>query len=349
MSQSAKRGPVRLYANKNRQSLPNPTTAAAAAATSGCQQQGNVANSTEDRLTNANLVNNRNSNTTFRSKMFGPNPNEPAVSKTPTGRGRAVVRPDTPMTAKGFASMPLKNPIIRKRPEVQYLSEKIKQAKQHMKPPMASSPQFQRQILQQTPQQQRQQQMGTNITQHQRQQLPTTPQQQQQQQQQRQQISNSPAARLQQAGNTSQQRQQQLVLTQQQQQQQAQIQRQPMAMTPQQRQQHQIQLTPVQQQMEIDPPDNTQDSGNMKQQSCGSQTDSESGSSRNFTFLQKSIDNPQNCIVQSQIDSNTAKMLVILQNGEQRLITFDIPNEDCTVQDLLEQVIYTIYYTQRSR
>ena len=32
-------------------------------------------------------------------------------------------------------------------------------------------------------------------------------------------------------------------------------------------------------------------------------------------------------------------MLVTLSNGEQRLITFDIPNEDCTVQDLLEQVL----------
>lgn len=35
---------------------------------------------------------------------------------------------------------------------------------------------------------------------------------------------------------------------------------------------------------------------------------------------------------------DSAKMLVILQNGEQRLITFTLPKESCTVQELLEQV-----------
>ncbi|KAL1378285.1 hypothetical protein pipiens_015681 [Culex pipiens pipiens] len=34
----------------------------------------------------------------------------------------------------------------------------------------------------------------------------------------------------------------------------------------------------------------------------------------------------------------SAKMLVILQSGEQRLITFTLPKESCTVQELLEQV-----------
>ncbi|KRF98933.1 uncharacterized protein Dwil_GK27566 [Drosophila willistoni] len=37
-------------------------------------------------------------------------------------------------------------------------------------------------------------------------------------------------------------------------------------------------------------------------------------------------------------DRNSAKMLVILASGEQRLITFTLPRESCTVQDLLEQV-----------
>jgi len=37
-------------------------------------------------------------------------------------------------------------------------------------------------------------------------------------------------------------------------------------------------------------------------------------------------------------DKNSAKMLVILASGEQRLITFTLPRESCTVQDLLEQV-----------
>ncbi|KAL5292476.1 SENP6 family protein [Megaselia abdita] len=40
----------------------------------------------------------------------------------------------------------------------------------------------------------------------------------------------------------------------------------------------------------------------------------------------------------SEVDKNSAKMLVILASGEQRLITFTLPKESCTVQDLLEQV-----------
>ncbi|XP_015520107.2 uncharacterized protein LOC107224531 isoform X1 [Neodiprion lecontei] len=73
-------------------------------------------------------------------------------------------------------------------------------------------------------------------------------------------------------------------------------------------------------------------------QTSGLQTDSlKSTSGPNLTFVQKPIDNPQSCIVQRQINGNTAKMLVVLPNRQQRLITFDIPNEECTVQDLLEQ------------
>lgn len=37
-------------------------------------------------------------------------------------------------------------------------------------------------------------------------------------------------------------------------------------------------------------------------------------------------------------ERESAKMLVILENGEQRLITFTLPKETCTVQELLEQV-----------
>lgn len=40
-------------------------------------------------------------------------------------------------------------------------------------------------------------------------------------------------------------------------------------------------------------------------------------------------------------DSNepqSARMLVMLQSGEKRLITFTLPKESCTVQELLEQV-----------
>lgn len=32
-------------------------------------------------------------------------------------------------------------------------------------------------------------------------------------------------------------------------------------------------------------------------------------------------------------------MLVLLANGEQRLITFTIPKEQCTIQEILEQVL----------
>lgn len=31
-------------------------------------------------------------------------------------------------------------------------------------------------------------------------------------------------------------------------------------------------------------------------------------------------------------------MLVLLENGEQRLITFTLPKEACTIQEILEQV-----------
>ncbi|KAI4483443.1 hypothetical protein M0802_013385 [Mischocyttarus mexicanus] len=75
----------------------------------------------------------------------------------------------------------------------------------------------------------------------------------------------------------------------------------------------------------------------VKQQSSPSQTDSESSASESIAYLQKVIDNPSTTIVQHQIQGNTAKMLVMLPNGEQRLITFDISNNDCSVQDLLEQ------------
>ncbi|XP_011307387.1 uncharacterized protein [Fopius arisanus] len=65
-------------------------------------------------------------------------------------------------------------------------------------------------------------------------------------------------------------------------------------------------------------------------------TDTDAGS-ESIAYLQQTITNPQQTIVQEQIKGNTAKMLVVLPTGEQRLITFDIPNEECTVQDLLEQ------------
>ncbi|XP_076676841.1 uncharacterized protein LOC143373447 isoform X2 [Andrena cerasifolii] len=74
----------------------------------------------------------------------------------------------------------------------------------------------------------------------------------------------------------------------------------------------------------------------ISQQNFSSQTD-ENNSSESIAYLQQIIRKPAETVVQHQIQGNSAKMLVTLSNGEQRLITFDIPNEDCTVQDLLEQ------------
>lgn len=39
-------------------------------------------------------------------------------------------------------------------------------------------------------------------------------------------------------------------------------------------------------------------------------------------------------------EPQSAKMLIFLQNGEQRLITFTLPKESCTLQEVLEQVRY---------
>lgn len=36
--------------------------------------------------------------------------------------------------------------------------------------------------------------------------------------------------------------------------------------------------------------------------------------------------------------SDSIRMLVLLDNGEQRLITFTLPKEACTIQEILEQV-----------
>lgn len=39
--------------------------------------------------------------------------------------------------------------------------------------------------------------------------------------------------------------------------------------------------------------------------------------------------------------SESIRMLVLLVNGEQRLITFTIPKEQCTIQEILEQVFFS--------
>lgn len=90
--------------------------------------------------------------------------------------------------------------------------------------------------------------------------------------------------------------------------------------------------------VEVNPPERVQEKGHVTQQSSSPRLEHENSSSESVAYLQKTINDPANAIVQHQIQGNTAKMLVMLATGEQRLITFDIPNEDCTVHDLLDQV-----------
>jgi len=90
--------------------------------------------------------------------------------------------------------------------------------------------------------------------------------------------------------------------------------------------------------MEIDPSERVQELGHITQQSSSPRLEHENTSTESIAYLQKTINDPANAIVQHQVQGNTAKMLVMLATGEQRLITFDIPNEDCTVHDLLDQV-----------
>lgn len=85
--------------------------------------------------------------------------------------------------------------------------------------------------------------------------------------------------------------------------------------------------------MEVDPDEQTIEIGNQN-----SAMRSENEVNESYAYLQQEIKDPASTIVQHQINGNEAKMLVILPNGEQRLITFEVPKEDCTVLDLLEQV-----------
>ncbi|KAG5307231.1 SENP7 protease, partial [Acromyrmex insinuator] len=90
--------------------------------------------------------------------------------------------------------------------------------------------------------------------------------------------------------------------------------------------------------MEVNPSELVQEKGHGTQQSSSPRLEHESSSSESIAYLKNTINDPANAVVQQQIQGNTAKMLVMLATGEQRLITFDIPNEDCTVHDLLDQV-----------
>lgn len=89
--------------------------------------------------------------------------------------------------------------------------------------------------------------------------------------------------------------------------------------------------------VEVNPPERVREKGHVTQQSSSPRLEHENSSSECVAYLQKTINDPANAIVRHQIQGNTAKMLVMLATGEQRLITFDIPNKDCTVHELLDQ------------
>ncbi|XP_054736133.1 uncharacterized protein LOC129243067 isoform X1 [Anastrepha obliqua] len=61
-------------------------------------------------------------------------------------------------------------------------------------------------------------------------------------------------------------------------------------------------------------------------------------SHNNYEIHTQHVMQNRNNTQMAEKDRNSAKMLVILVSGEQRLITFTLPRESCTVQDLLEQV-----------
>ncbi|XP_014229529.2 uncharacterized protein LOC106654253 isoform X2 [Trichogramma pretiosum] len=67
------------------------------------------------------------------------------------------------------------------------------------------------------------------------------------------------------------------------------------------------------------------------------ESDSEDNSSEIIPCFKQDIKDPAKTIVQHQVKGNEAKIVVILENGEQRLISFGVPEDDCTVADLLEQ------------
>lgn len=92
---------------------------------------------------------------------------------------------------------------------------------------------------------------------------------------------------------------------------------------------------------DVSPSDCAQEKRHVTRQSQSSSprsSETESNSSESIAYLQQTISDPKTAIVQDQIKTNTAKMLVMLASGEQRLITFDLPSDDCSVHDLLEQV-----------
>ncbi|XP_051174583.1 uncharacterized protein LOC127290193 [Leptopilina boulardi] len=60
--------------------------------------------------------------------------------------------------------------------------------------------------------------------------------------------------------------------------------------------------------------------------------------SENCTYVQKVITVPKTSIIQHQISDEIIKILIEFPDGEQKLVGFQVSDENCTIQDLLMQI-----------
>lgn len=60
--------------------------------------------------------------------------------------------------------------------------------------------------------------------------------------------------------------------------------------------------------------------------------------SENCTYVQKVITVPKTSVIQHQISDEIIKILIEFPDGEQKLVGFQVSDENCTIQDLLMQI-----------
>lgn len=65
--------------------------------------------------------------------------------------------------------------------------------------------------------------------------------------------------------------------------------------------------------------------------------------SENCTYVQKVITVPKTSVIQHQISDEIIKILIEFPDGEQKLVGFQVSDENCTIQDLLMQVQYSFF------
>ncbi|XP_047354219.1 uncharacterized protein LOC124950862 isoform X3 [Vespa velutina] len=304
--ESAEKKSVKLYQNKNRFSANNIQTVSPSIPSDGLNLTDTASNRIQQRYYVPNV---KVTSPSFHNKTVNTSGQNVTTTLTRQVRTSFIqVSPTRPTVPTQMS----KNPLRLQHPEMEHLSQRIKQAKLRQLQNDQRSQQNMRKNQVSNMSQKPVQNIATNSLQHQ------------------------------QVANVIQQKQLQNITTQFQQ-----LQKQSSVGTIEQKNLHQLQSQlsshshNMQTNSDVDSDCILQERGILKQQSSPSQTDSEGGASESIAYLQKVIGNPSTTIVQRQIQGNTAKMLVILPNGEQRLITFDISNDDCTVQDLLEQANIT--------